>query len=89
MGMTSVTMVNIKEGVDALDMMEQCRVGAREENQVSLVNMDEGCTDEQQQLEMPIGKTQHSNNKWNATLRAVPRMKCMQNMSHTWHALQL
>ncbi len=44
--MTCVTMADTKEGVDALDMMEQHKVGAREENQVSLMNRDEGHTDE-------------------------------------------
>ncbi len=48
MGMTSLTMANTKEGVNALDMMEQCKVGARKENQISHVNMDEGYTNEQQ-----------------------------------------
>ncbi len=52
MGMTSVTMVDKKEGVDALDMMEQHRVGAREENQVSSMNTDEGHIDEQQYPKM-------------------------------------
>jgi 2-polyprenyl-3-methyl-5-hydroxy-6-metoxy-1,4-benzoquinol methylase len=48
MGMASVTMANTKEGVDALDMMEEYMAGAREENQMSFVNMDEGHTYEQQ-----------------------------------------
>ncbi len=48
MGMTSVIMANTEEGADALDMMEQYKARAREENQVSLVNMDEGHIDEQQ-----------------------------------------
>ncbi|KAH9552663.1 hypothetical protein CY35_09G078500 [Sphagnum magellanicum] len=59
-----------EKGADALDMMEQHRAGAREENQVSPVNMDEGSTDEQQQPEMPAGETRQSSSKWNATLRA-------------------
>jgi hypothetical protein len=46
MGMSGVTMANTKEGVDALDMMKQHRVGAREENQVSPINTDEGHKDE-------------------------------------------
>ncbi len=48
MGMTSVTMAGTKEGVDALDMMEQHKVGAREENQINPMNTYEGHTDEQQ-----------------------------------------
>ncbi|KAH8951403.1 hypothetical protein BDL97_09G026100 [Sphagnum fallax] len=59
-----------EKGADALDMMEQRRAEAREENQVSPVNMDEGSTDEQQQPEMPAGETRQSSSKWNATLRA-------------------
>jgi hypothetical protein len=48
MGMIGVTMANTKKGVDAVDMMEEHRVGAREENQVNhSKNMDEGHTDEQ------------------------------------------
>jgi hypothetical protein len=46
MGMASVTMVNIEESVYALNMMEQCKARAREENQVCHVNMDESHTDE-------------------------------------------
>ncbi len=46
--MIGVTMANTKKGVDAVDMMEEHRVGAREENQVNhSKNMDEGHTDEQ------------------------------------------
>ncbi|KAH8951402.1 hypothetical protein BDL97_09G026100 [Sphagnum fallax] len=65
-----VTMADTEKGADALDMMEQRRAEAREENQVSPVNMDEGSTDEQQQPEMPAGETRQSSSKWNATLRA-------------------
>jgi hypothetical protein len=70
MGMTGMTMADTEKGADALDMMEQRRAEAREENQVSPVNMDEGSTDEQQQPEMPAGETRQSSSKWNATLRA-------------------
>ncbi len=45
--MTGVTMANKKEDADALNMLEEHRVGAREENQVSPKNMDEGHTNEQ------------------------------------------
>ncbi len=48
MGIIGVTMANIKEGANALDMMEQHKVGTKEENQVSRVNMDESYIDEQQ-----------------------------------------
>jgi hypothetical protein len=48
MGTTSLTMANTKEGVNALNMTEQRKVGARKENQISHVNMDEGYTNEQQ-----------------------------------------
>ncbi len=41
-------MANTKEGVNALNMTEQRKVGARKENQISHVNMDEGYTNEQQ-----------------------------------------
>ncbi len=50
-------MANTKEGVNALDMMEQHRVGPREENQVSFMNTNEGHTNEQQQPEMATRET--------------------------------
>jgi len=47
MGMIGVTMANKMEGANALNMMEEHKVGTRKENQVSLMKMDESHTNEQ------------------------------------------